>query len=198
MSWAETLMLQEAQRERSFNTMYVLNTSQTWTAPKSAYYKIICIGAGGRGGYNYFRDSGYTYGYGGGGGVAIKTKAMQKGETLTVNVGGSASCDGMTATAGNDADTERNVYYSGSGGTASGGDENYNGQSGGGGNGGSVGCIIAGLAMSRDTIMGGGTSNSGYGIYGHGGGGGVLANDAIQDVTPSQPAAVIIIPLESI
>lgn len=196
MSWAETLMLQEAQRERSFNTMYVLGVSQTWTAPKSAYYKIICIGAGGTGKYYYQSGIGYRKGYGGGGGVAIKTKSLQKGEKLTVTIGSSASCDGMTATSGGNGEANNRGSSDGSGGTANGGDENYTGLNGGGGNGGSVGCMIAGLAMSRDTLMG--VSNSGYGIYGHGGGGGVFADNTMQTVTPIQPAAVIIIPLESI
>lgn len=196
MSWAETLMLQETQRERSFNTMYVLEVSQTWTSPKSAYYKIICIGAGGNSVYYYQQGVGYRKAYGGGGGVAIKTKAMQKGETLTVTIGGSASCDGMTATSGGNGEANNKGSSNGSGGTANGGDENYTGLNGGGGNGGSVGCMIAGLAMSRDTLMG--ASNSGYGIYGHGGGGGVFADSTMQAITPSQPAAVIIIPLESI
>lgn len=212
MSWAEVEKKLSIERDTSYSNMYVYENSATFTAPKTGYYKIICVGAGGAGATA--RDTSTALGIGGcSGGVAIKTKKMAKGATLSITISsdGTASCDGMSATKGYD----RNYYPSRPDyivpGTATGGDYNYNGQTGTAqsqiGIGGSVGCILSGL-MTRDvvtTAYNGATRQaySGWGIFGHGGGASRVQfyDDGAMvaySVSQQQPAGVIIIPLPAL
>ena len=196
MSWSEVAKLQEGQRDRLFNDMYILETSQTWTAPHNGYYKIICVGAGGSASTIDDRA-------GCGGGVAVKTKRMNKGTTLAISITGGATCDGMTATSGG------NAY--GSGGTATGGDYNYTGLNPSADTeritaGGSVGCYLTGLTYREKDMFSFGSSTifsmpKGFGIMGHGGGGGYFSTSGTtktEYAANGEPACVIIIPLESI
>lgn len=198
MSWSEVAKLQEGQRDRLFNDMYILETSQTWTAPHNGYYKIICVGAGGNA--QYYTSSNYGAGFGGG--VAVKTKRLKTGATLTIDItGGTATCDGMVASLGDET----------KGGTATGGEYNYTGLSGhsmssGITSGGSVGCMLSGLMFkdkdvtSRQVSYGYATEAvpKGFGLMGHGGGGGCAVESRVREMMRGEPACVIIIPLESI
>lgn len=198
MSWSEVAKLQEGQRDRLFNDMYILETSQTWTAPHNGYYKIICVGAGG----SAYYSTASSYDAGGGGGVAVKTKRMKTGATLTVSItGGTATCDEMIANSGS---------WNGVG-TATGGEYNYTGLAGrfissSIKSGGSVGCMLSGLMYkdkdieSRQVAYGYAAEiiPKGFGIMGHGGGGGYRYSDGTHQMMNGEPACVIIIPLESI
>lgn len=202
MSWAEVAKLQDSQRDRLFNDMYIIESSQTWTAPHNGYYKIICVGAGGTASHSSGSSS--YYATGGGGGVAVKTKRIAKNATLTITIDTSnVTCDGMIANNGGAGSSTGG----GAGGTATGGDYNYTGLSGIGntGNGGSVGCFLTGL-MTRDSYINSGTSGNytqtgnsynGWGICGHGGGAGIVEAYTVKECEADK-ACVIIIPLESI
>lgn len=217
MNWVDIFETLEIVRNNSFSNIYMFEETTTFIAPETGYYKIICVGAGGAANANQYSTSGSaevanTYS-GGAGGVAIKTKRIEKNSTVSIIISsaGVASCDGMTANAGEDGKSA-----GASGGTANGGEYNYTGGSGisketnkygsnyVSSNGGSIGCIIPGI-MSKDDIVlidseFGTKAYSGWGILGHGGGAGACAakqNSSYPQIIKglSQPAAVIIIPL---
>lgn len=217
MNWVDIYKTLEIVRNNLFNDIYVTEESTTYTAPKNGYYKIICVGAGGDSEVLGWTNNKPRCTSGSGGGVAIKTKRLSKGTNLSITItestpsaNGGASCDGMFAGNGGKSGQTGKIVY---GGTATGGDENYDGQSNeysdsknpGIVNGGSVGCFFYGITM-RDTASlyntDNGTVYGGFGILGHGGGGGCVANynaNASERMTyayvKGQPAGVIIIPL---
>lgn len=211
MNWVDIFKTLEIVRDNSFSNIYMFEETTTFTAPKTGYYKIICVGAGGTA-YGVLGNSNTMVYSGGAGGVAMKTKRINKNSTIavTISASGAASCDGMTANAGHRG--YPNETTSGAGGTATGGEYNYTGNSGTKttlhANGGSIGCIIPGI-MYRDSIYllsgdnEGKNAYSGWGILGHGGGAGVCGNaysSSYPDIVigAQQPAAVIIIPLPSL
>lgn len=183
-----------------FTPTTIITTTGTWICPKSGKYRVICVGAGGNG-------SDYSYGRtGGAGGVAIKNINMVMGTEYNITVGTTASFSSiLTATAGQDA-------WSGSagGGTGSGGDYNYTGQSGKTQtsysvlNGSSVGVFLSGLTSPpvvetsvkwANSQIYSGCATSGYGILGFGYSGGISYNTANSNAFLAQQrggAAVII------
>lgn len=209
MNWVDITKTLELVRNNLYNNIYIFEETATFTAPKTGYYKIICVGAGS----NATASINTTYGTssargGNGGGVAIKTKRVSKNGTLSITIStqGVASCDGMTANGWSTTSTA---------GQATGGDYNYTGlvgdilQSGGANvklsrNGGSVGCFIPELMTRQYVNLFAVSAHSGYGICGHGGGGGCCIDTVTQGdntgliLTEAQPAAVIIIPLPSL
>lgn len=174
-------------REMQYIGSYVFTSSTTFTPDKSGYYKVIVIGAGGD--YDEVGHGSDTlYASGGAGGVAIKNMHLLSTQEYTIDIkyyGNSTFNNELAATAGGDGDaypTEKG----GAGGTASGGDFNYDGLGGtvSVGNppkGGSVGVFIPGLMLPYST-------ETGLGILGYGIGG--TSEDA------AGGAAIIIIPLE--
>lgn len=222
MNWTDIFKTLEYTRDNMYNNIYIYETTTTFTIPETGYYKIICVGAGGsaaalQSSTTSGADTTTCYS-GGAGGVAIKTKRMVKNESLsiTISIEGEASCDGMTATAGSNGSSA-----GASGGTATGGQYNYIGNSGNvahstsssagtSANGGSVGCIIPGI-MSRDDInlrysLDNNSvffAHSGWGFLGHGGGAGACAAKYSYPYAGTvkgekQSAAVFIIPLPTI
>lgn len=216
MNWVDICKTLEIVRNNLFNDIYIAESTTTYTAPKNGYYKIICVGAGGNAKTSMANNI-YNCRSGAGGGVATKIKRFSKNSTLSITIsGGTASCDGMIANGGGNAlSTGSNVA---TGGTATGGDENYNGLDGeivtgvsSSATGGSVGCLLNGITM-RDTsaIAGASKTNSssitiysGFGILGHGGGagcGGIYDSNTYfpKIAMEAQPAGVLIIPMASL
>lgn len=216
MNWVDICKTLEIVRNNLFNDIYVTEESTTYTAPKNGYYKIICVGEGGNA-RTLLSNNIYTCKSGAGGGVATKIKRLSKNSALSITISnGTASCDGMVAHGGGDAPiTGSNVT---TGGTATGGDENYKGFDGEisrgsstSATGGGVGCLLNGITM-RDTsaIPGPDKANSssitiysGFGILGHGGGagcGGIYDSNTYLPniVMDAQPAGVLIIPMASL
>lgn len=118
------------------------SVSTTWIVPESGDYRITVIGKGGNGsdiaryqesnvGKTESAESGRS---GGSGGLAIKTLSLVKGQSIPVTVNSAISSFGsyLSATAGGNSvasDYPASATL-GVGGTASGGDQNFNGQSG--------------------------------------------------------------------
>lgn len=226
MSWAEVKKinnnmkksLNEQMRDIKFQPMRVITSSTTYSPEKTGIYKVICVGAGGNGGYG---DSSNTYGGGGGGGggVAIKTLRLVKGTSYQVTASSTASFVYNTSTIITAGSGGTGSYSGGgSGGSASGGDYNYTGTSGQSNKlsrcqaplPGSVGVAISDLTRTPSPYTGTLVcANQTYivtYIYGdcilnYGGGGtgaGYYANidDKGGYATNGKPASVIIIPLE--
>ena len=225
MSWAEVFKinknmkkaLNEQLRDAIGIPMRIITSSTTYTPEKTGIYKIICVGAGGDGYVDTSSNGGG--GCGGGGGVAIKTMRLSSATSYAVTIGTTASfaydTTAITATAGN-----RGQYYSNStGGTASGGDNNYTGTGGAyskvnyqSASPGSVGVAILGLTNTPSPYVGilGTVStvamqsyNYPYGVslLNYGGGGSAIwfyENSTARGgyAISGKPAAVIIIPLE--
>ena len=169
-------------REMQYIGSYVFTSSTTFTPDKSGYYKVIVVGAGGA------NDAASDYfASGGAGGVAIKNMHLLSTQEYTIDIqnGNSTFNKDVAATAGGDG---HSGFYGvgGAGGTASGGDFNYDGLWGtvrvnNPPNGGSVGVFIPGLMLPYST-------ETGLGILGYGNGG--ASRNA------AGGAAIIIIPLE--
>lgn len=230
MSWSEVYKINnnmkrsinEQLRDLKFQEIKIITSSGTYTPLKTGLYKVICVGAGGNGGYSK-TPTAKGGGAGGGGGVAISTLSLSSSVSYTVTVNGAASFvynDNITlkANAGGDGTT-----VGGSGGTASGGDNNYAGtrgsytsdvnvvpQAGG------VSVHIPELSYTPAPIFGTlstfGTSdmpstyafslNYGECLLGYGGGGTATSCSASTGSSYSKtsssgrPAAIIIVPLE--
>jgi hypothetical protein len=192
----------------------VITTSGTYTPEKTGTYMVICVGAGGDGGSESASNV-KGGGGGGGGGVAIKTLRLLKTGSYAVTVSTTASFTYdsntiITATSGGRGNYDRES----SGGTASGGDYNFNGT--GGDNTysaaqapmpGSVTATIVGLTRTPQPYIGTlGSSRVisftfGESILDYGGGGtGAGYYDSSSDkgeyATAGKKAAIVIIPLE--
>ena len=175
-------------REMQYIGSYVFTSSTTFTPDKSGYYKVIVVGAGGA--YDYTGTTGNVcYASGGAGGVAIKNMHLLSTQEYTIDIerNNSTFNGNLVATAGGKGDSfPTSSATGGAGGTASGGDFNYDGLWGtvrvnNPPKGGSVGVFIPGLMLPYST-------ETGLGILGYGIGGtfGAAAGGA----------AIIIIPLE--
>lgn len=216
MSWAEVFKinsnmkkpLNEQLRDMKYQPIRIITATGTFTPEKTGLYKVICVGAGGKG------DGGSSDGVSGGaGGVAIKTLRLLSTVSYDVTVSTTASfaydSTAITATSGTKGTSSNG---GGAGGTASGGDYNYPGGAGDndGSRGvcatpGSVGVHLDGLSRSVSkwaALEGGLVCELRYGdsILGYGGGGnGVYVSGSTQSShanTEGLPAAVIIVPLE--
>ena len=176
-------------REMQYIGSYVFTSSTTFTPDKSGYYKVIVVGAGGAHDYTGSSGSAYYYASGGAGGVAIKNMHLLSTQEYTIDIerDNSTFNGNLVATAGGDGKAfSTSSATGGAGGTASGGDFNYDGLWGtvsvnNPPRGGSVGVFIPGLMLPYLT-------ETGLGILGYGIGGtsGAAAGGA----------AIIIIPLE--
>lgn len=189
--------LNEQIRDNQWQGGYVFsetsNTTISFTPDKSGYYKIIAIGAGGVGDGTRLADNDYRVCTGGSGGVAIKTMKLLSSQSYTISFTyGAANVSFnniLSATRGTDGDARNRDP--GSGGTASGGDFNYNGISGqyigesASLTGPGVGVFIPGLSQRE--------SGSGNSIFGYGNGGSYSYSDGSGY---TGPAAVLILPLE--
>ena len=216
MSWAEvfkinsnvTKPLNEQLRDMKYQPIRIITATGTFTPEKTGLYKVICVGAGGKG----YANSGSTDGVSGGaGGVAIKTLRLLSTVSYDVTVSTTASFayDGtaITATSGTKGTSSNN---GGAGGTASGGDYNYpggagddDGSSGVSATPGSVGVHLDGLSRSMSTwvTLSGNVCELRYGdnILGYGGGGNgvyISGSTSVSSTTEGLPAAVIIVPIE--
>lgn len=221
MSWGEVFKinknmkraLNEQLRDLKFQPIRIITTTTTYTPEKTGLYKVICVGAGGNGGYSNSVGS-VGAGSGGGGGVAIKTIKLDSDTSYSVTVSATASfaynSEAITATAGGYGLSN----VAGAGGTASGGDYNYTGESGSNTGTistgtshvppatGSVGVFISDLTRSPspdyadskifpygDSLLNYGGGGTAYGYYNGSGSYGGYAS-------VGKPAAVIIIPIE--
>lgn len=211
MSWGEVYKINsnmnrainEQLRDMMFRPLRIITTTGTYTPEKTGLYQVICVGSGGDG--NVW-DSGNHYSAGGGGGgVAIKTIRLESTTSYNVTVSTTASFGNiLSATSGAGGSTP-------TGGTASGGDYNFTGETGAKGSlkndvytvsrGGSVGVVISGLSRQISYTTTSGTFHIyGEGILQYGGGGAATGSynsgedKWVEDA--GQPAAVIIIPLE--
>jgi hypothetical protein len=224
MSWGEVYKinnnmngaLNEQIRDLSYKSIRVITAPGDYTPEKTGLYKVICVGAGGRGN-GMGRNDGKTYGCGGGGGgVAIKTLRLLKSKTYPVSFDTSTSFtyDGNVINATNGKAPEQ-YYLAGVGGTASGGDENYAGTNGvvteadsTFPRGGSVGVYIGELYRTLSGAVAVGQKSPQSCMYTYGdsllsyGGGGTGAgyyedsNNYGEINLNGLPGAVIIIPLE--
>ena len=227
MSWGEVFKINsnmkrpinEQLRDMKFQPIRVITTTNPYVPEKNGIYKVICVGAGGNGGYT----NGYSYtagAGGGGGGVAIKTMRLSKSTTynVTINTSSTSFKDTsitLTANCGNAASGST----PGTGGTATGGDSNYTGQTGGKyeegyafPQGGSVGVYISdlyreiqGTATVGEDIQGYTKESCAYTYggsllsYGGGGTGAGFFNYSESHggtTIKGLPGAVIVIPLE--
>ena len=218
MSWGEIgcinsnmkKTLNEQLREHSFTILKVITETGTYTPEKTGLYRIICVGAGGNG-VNNTSTSTYLSIGGGGGGVAIKDMVLSSTTSYNVTVSTTASFGSLlTAEAGLTlVGNYSTTTQSPNGGTASGGDYNFQGEAGRGGNiyrdnlttiGGSVGVVIGELLSHHNETTRGGALAYGNSIWGYGGGGSAIVfengNSYTNETTAGLPAAVIIIPLE--
>ncbi len=215
MSWGEVSKinnnfnktLNEQARELAYAGSYIFESDTTFKPDKSGWYKVIVVGSGGETAVRTPSSSTNYFCSGGSGGVAISTLHLSSAKSYPVEVTGEQSSFNTTiiATAGTDGVTGSNYMY-GDGGTAEGGDFNYNGidgvrkstsvQNGAYGDGVSVGVYIPELmrrevrAAYHDSVY----ENviGGYGILGYGASGG----SRYGKITPTGEGAVIIIPLE--
>ena len=118
-------------RNNRFLPARIITQTTDWVVERSGWYKIICVGAGGHSDFNDDYGEPYYSGTGGSGGVAIKTKHFVSGETVLVEINGAdCNCEGISAGGGGDADVNEDPYHGGTGGIATGGDENYPGNAG--------------------------------------------------------------------
>ena len=232
MSWGEvkkinnnmTRTINEQLRDMKYQTLRIITTTTTYKPEKTGLYKIICVGKGGDGAFDYSSSTSYRGRAGGGGGVAIKTMRLSSSSSYSVTVSTTASFAAgstiITATAGVTAGGGTSGT-DGAGGTASGGDYNFSGTTGKreedefyAPSPGSVGVWIAGLSNTPAPYIGtlidaGGSSPLVYctafpygdSILNYGGGGTGAAFYSSSTYrgghnTTGKPAAVIIIPLE--
>lgn len=234
MSWGEVYKINnnmkrsinEQLRDLKFQEIKIITSSGTYTPTKTGLYKVICVGAGGNGYCVENSSTAYGSAAGGGGGVAISTLTLSSSVSYTVTVSSTASfvySDEITLTA-TSGGVGVNARVGGSGGTASGGDNNYTGTSGNyTGNmvtftapvGGGVSVYISDLSYTPYPIINtlidtSGSSNKYYTLsfnygdcllgYGGGGTGAVRQTSSTSNypgtITNGRPAAIIIIPLE--
>ncbi len=160
-------------------------SSQTFTAPEDGYYKFIGVAASGKGGAPYYIMLGTEHAAGGGGGgaggIVCSIFALNKGDIITIGIGGNVSItndkEGETATAtqGNAGEDGRksssNSHYlfagdGGAGGTAKGGNTANRG-----GAAGKMGKTTDDTSTSS-SVYGSGGSNSYEGYSTRGGDGG--------------------------
>lgn len=214
MSWGEVFKinknmkrsLDEQLRDMKFQPIRVITATGTYTPEKTGLYKVICVGAGGKG---VVVESGGSYmGGGGGGGVAIKTLRLVKSTSYNITIGTTASFSNtLTATAGSSPMVVSGVETPGKGGTATGGDNNFTGESGEfyvndyanyTCRGGSVGVMISDLSRHHFSYNSNGMLHTmGDSLLEYGGGGAASKSAGnIVGVSNGHPAAVIIIPLE--
>ena len=223
MSWSEVFKinknmkraLNEQMRDIKYNPLTIITSSTTYKPPKTGLYKIICVGKGGNsGGYNGGNANQAIANSGGAGGVAIKTLRLSSATSYSITVSTTASFSSeLTATAGEDGANTISSSSIANGGTASGGDYNYEG---------GKGSNISITPTFGDTVKGGDTgvfisdlyhpmfyydkTNNmiryyGRGVLEYGGGApaarwsGTGGNYAHLDAS-GLPAAVIIIPIE--
>ena len=220
MSWAETYKVNNNMK-KSFNELLmdaiyapirIITRTGTYVPEKTGKYRVICIGAGADSNYT-LRSSTFYFGAGGAGGVAIKDMTLSSTSSYNVTVSTTASFGNiMTATGG----TQYKYSSSSSdtdpvGGTASGGDYNFDGEEGvvgldGGltatttANGGSVGVDIGELSRQYRFVDREGEERlHGKSILRYGGGGSysiVQDNGDHHGIGTGFPAAILIIPLE--
>ena len=218
MTWAEVVKinrnmkktLNEQLRELNCSPIEVIEETTSYKPSKTGLYRVICVGAGGTGwsgNINNFDDRAVS---GGGGGVSVKDLKLSASTSYSVTISTTASFGNiLTATAGETGTkTHASDKTAPVGGTASGGDYNFNGLLGEvalndntPAKGGSVGVAIA--ELTRSIVM----ADNFYSqlIYGDSilrYGGGAPAVESDTDIATMQfnpqglPAAVLIIPLE--
>lgn len=218
MSWAEVgkinrnmkKPLNEQLRELNCSKIDVIEETKSYKPRKTGMYRVICVGAGGTGWAGNAGSYDYCAVGGGGGGVAVKDLRLSSSTSYCVTVSTTASFSNLlTATAG---ETATKTHGSGktptTGGTASGGDYNFEGLTGevvsnynNSAKGGSVGVAIA--ELTRSVVM----ADNFYSqlIYGdsllrYGGGAPAISTSnpiRYDDFLPAGlPAAVLIMPLE--
>ena len=218
MSWGELFKVNNNPKkpinkllfEKKYFPYRIITSTGTYKPEKTGLYRVICVGAGGNGVYKTSSSNFKLYG-GGGGGVAIKDMVLYSTTSYNVTISTTASFNGtLTATAGLTATgSYSNITQTPDGGTASGGNYNYAGESGQSGQvyrdplttiGGSVKAVIGELLTYRCETTRNGTLAYGDSLLGYGGGGSatVFEDDGsyIDHVTYGLPAVVIIIPLE--
>ena len=156
-----------------FNSRLTITSSGTFTVPANGYYKVTCIGGGGKGSAGISGTTSATrYSPGAGGGAGYVTSSyvyLTAGTeiTLTVGAGATSSTGGTTSFINNALGISITAAGGQGGGTASrGGAQGGRGQ-GNGGNGNACGYLA-------ETAVGGtgGTGGSNGTPYGGGGGGG--------------------------
>lgn len=214
MSWSEVFKinknmkraLNEQIRDIKCLPMRVFTANGTYTPEKTGLYKVICVGAGATGTVRSNVSPFYVCG-GGGGGVAIKTLRLLSSQSYSITVSTTASFSNvLSATAGSTGGYNSTIgTHNAAGGTASGGDYNFSGETvpykeGKDNivNGGSVGVNIT--ELSRNYVF---TGNSGVRLiqgdcllkYGGGGAAAYDINNLVS-TAPGFPACVIIIPIE--
>ena len=218
MSWGEVFKVNNKIKkpinkllfEKKYFPIRVISSTGTYTPEKTGLYRVICVGAGGDG-FFATSSSNFKLAGGGGGGVAIKDMVLSSTTSYNVTVSTTASFGSLlTAEAGLTlVGNYSTTTQSPNGGTASGGDYNFQGEAGRGGNiyrdnlttiGGSVGVVIGELLSHHNETTRGGALAYGNSIWGYGGGGSAIVfengNSYTNETTAGLPAAVIIIPLE--
>lgn len=180
--------LNEQARELAYSGGYLFTASATFVPDRSGWYKVIVVSSGGDGYITKNRQ-------GSSGGVAIRTISLKNSEIYSIQYTSSdISFEDMTCTHAKNATTSA----SGSAGTATGGDINYNGlqgSTGAGKVGADVGVFIPELAKTNVVTKEGNTYESGYGICGYGCGQTVYSGE-YDCQTPNKGGCVLIIPLE--
>lgn len=188
-------------RELAFNPMYLITSGTSFTPEKSGWYRIICVGKSGGGSFSSSKQYG-----GGSAGVSISTMRLDSSITYPMTISTSpttaSSFDGtMMAYGGGNATAS--AY--GDGGTATGGDYNYNGKSGAemtedslySIQGADVGVVISGLYdIIGSAHSGKYSAYTGRGICGYGGGQGGMGGDTIISSSIKPTGCILIIPLE--
>lgn len=186
--------------------------------PKTGYYEVFAIGAGGNGGLAMVNTQIGCAGGGGGGGCSIKTAYLTKGAVLTITVGAGATYQAQSSIgtqtgnsggnttvtgggislfagggAGGTAGTTSGVTYAGGvGGSASGGDLNFKGGDGGSAIATTTGiCAGGGGAVSfyGANTRGGNASHTGSGRWPVAGGGGGIGGNGGDATATSNYAA---------
>lgn len=204
-----------------YQPIRIITATGTFTPEKTGKYKVICVGAGGKG--DTFKSTSSSTSVkvasGGGGGVAIKTLRLLSTTSYNVTVGTTASftheSGSLSATAGSGGDASDSE--GGTGGTASGGDFNYSGTNGSSHSvsvssnkkvsptPGSVGVFISDLSRSGESelmVILSEVCKLRYGdsILGYGGSGNAVGNATSSAAEHTSavglPAAVIIVPIE--
>ena len=219
MSWGEVFKVNNKIKkpinkllfEKKYFPIRVITTTGTYTPEKTGLYRVICVGAGGDGFYRTYNNN-FTNCGGGGGGVAIKDMTLTSTTSYNATISTTASFGStLTATAGLKAVNTESAGYTQYpiGGTASGGDYNFTGETGeydtinkanNNSRGGSVGVVIGELMSYRYSLRRSGLVAYGDSLLGYGGGGTsstLYENSSSTNFTEvGLPAAIIIIPLE--
>lgn len=201
-------------RDMKYLPSYLFTSSRSFSVSKTGWYKVIVVGAGGEN-FIYWNGSVQTIYTGGSGGVAVSTLYLDKNNLCEIEV----HTDGFNTATGyykflyedndlraynGETAVDRYTDVPGKGGTASGGDFNYNGLDGStyrtNAIGTDVGVFIPELMKVKTTIMCSDntavTAVSGNGILGYGCGSGTYAVKTNSVSTPKASGCVLIIPLE--